>query len=86
MPEINQTSTTAHELYGHGFFYELRKQGVDVNPFHHKENIEQSYFFNEELNLYEFILTRNERNEKLDKQIKSVSTQAIKNYLNRKRQ
>lgn len=86
MPEINQTSTTAHELYGHGFFYELNKQGVDVNPFHHKENIEQSYSFNEELNLYEFILTRNERNEKLDKQIKSVSTQAIKNYLNRKRQ
>ncbi|MBO5444047.1 MAG: RHS repeat-associated core domain-containing protein, partial [Muribaculaceae bacterium] len=86
MPEINQTATTAHELYGHGYFYALKSKGLDVNPFHHAENIKESYFFNEELNLYEFVLTRNERNEKLDEQIKLVSTQVIKNYINRERQ
>jgi RHS repeat-associated protein len=29
-----QTETAAHEAYGHAYFYELNKQGQDVNPYH----------------------------------------------------
>ncbi len=29
-----QAENAAHELYGHAYFYELKQQGKDVNPFH----------------------------------------------------
>lgn len=33
-PERDQVETMAHEAFGHAYFYELNKQGQNVNPYH----------------------------------------------------
>ena len=86
-----QASNTAHEGYGHAYFYELRKQGdgVSPNPFH-KYKYEFKYGPEE---WYEpartfipsLIAIRRETNTKLGKQIKIVEQQAINNFRSRKK-
>ncbi|MDE6379558.1 MAG: hypothetical protein K2L11_03725 [Muribaculaceae bacterium] len=75
---------TAHELYGHGYFFELQRQGVDVNPFHSKTTVDNYLEYDEEYQMYVPVLTAGKVNDLLERQIEKVSRQAIYNYMKRK--
>lgn len=74
---------TAHELYGHGYFYELQQQGVDVNPYHLKTTIDYHMEYDDEFKMYIPVLTAGRVNELLERQIQNVSRQALYNFRNR---
>lgn len=85
MPEINQTSTTAHELYGHGYFYVLKTQGMDINPFHDYRPVINMGEFIPECNMRDIVSTRVDFNTQLDSQIKVVTKLATNNFKSRHR-
>ena len=49
---IDQVHNTAHEAYGHAYFYELKKQGYVIDPFHRREGVGYYLEFDEECNTY----------------------------------
>lgn len=78
---LQQVENTAHELYGHAYFYALKMQGHDVNPIHDYQNVPSIY--ENEMGALELIFVFSDVNAKLVDQIKSVSSQAISNYKKR---
>ncbi|MDE6018837.1 MAG: hypothetical protein K2G85_08510 [Muribaculaceae bacterium] len=73
----------AHELYGHGYFYELNKQGYDVNPFHDYKSVTYEGEPIPGCSIPEIISVRVDFNSKLVEQIKIVTNLARKNYNSR---
>ena len=80
LDERKQARNTAHEGYGHAYFYELSKTDSSINPNHtfgrvgvHKEY--DSYF---KMEIETPIFGKN--NTRLEEQIKIVEQQALKNY------
>ena len=79
-----QIKNIAHEAYGHAYFYELKIQGVDVNPFHTYEmQPSPDVIWNDEFNTYELNLIRVPSNNRLENQIKIATQQALQNYKSR---
>ena len=79
MPEEHQATTTAHEGYGHAYFYELYRKDKSIDPLHRYES-EGSIYFDEEFGVYGTTSVRVDKNLKLFEQIKIVTQQALKNY------
>jgi len=78
-PEETQVQTLAHEGYGHGYLYELSRQGYNVNPFHDREQI--SYFeYDPASELNFFTIESYETNIPLLRQIRKSVQQARTNY------
>ena len=72
---VDQVKNLAHEAYGHAYFYELKQQGVDVNPYHTYEN---------ELDEDGICCKLVKSNEKLESQISVVTREAVINYTSRR--
>ncbi len=80
-----QVTNTAHEAYGHAYFYELQQQGKDVNPFHKYESANGEEVFDELTGFTVTVATRIDTNIQLYNQIKKVEEQARYNYNSRLR-
>ena len=81
----DQASNTAHEGYGHAYFYELQLQGQDVNPYHDYGYSEiddpEELPIDEETGM-PMLPPMIDRNSELDAQIKAVELEARENYQN----
>ena len=75
---------TAHEGYGHAFFYELQRQGQDVNPFHDYE-FYQKIIYDENGEITGITISCRDANVLLDQQIEKTTLQAKINYNSRKK-
>ncbi|MBO5193795.1 MAG: hypothetical protein J6B62_02750 [Bacteroidales bacterium] len=80
-----QVTNTAHEAYGHAYFYELQQQGKDVNPFHKHKSANGEEVFDELTGFTVTVATRIDTNIQLYEQIKMVEEQARYNYNSRLR-
>ena len=80
LSEKRQTENTAHEGYGHAYFYELLQQGEDVDPNHHYENVDLEIKFDEELQINAPTFIIGDTNEKLKNQIDNAEKEAGENY------
>ena len=80
-----QASNTAHEGYGHAYFYELKRQGHDVNPYHQYKSILLPPEFDPELGIEITPFGREDTNLNLKNQIQTVEKQAVLNYNSRKK-
>ncbi len=78
-----QVRNTAHEGYGHAYFYELSKTDASINPFHTSENVKVEYEFDEATGMEIPTLYFRKDNEKLEQQINKVEYEAIKNFHSR---
>lgn len=85
LPEDKQVETTAHEAYAHAYFYELKEEGADVNPFHEKEAIVVPCEPTEDNAFWPFENVWIQVNQELEDQIKSVVKQAAENYKSHKK-
>ena len=85
LDEKTQTRNTAHEGYGHAYFYELSKNNPSINPNHTKGIVGTVMEYDPDLkkDIPSFIF--DETNTALENQIKTVEEQAIKNYEDRYR-
>jgi hypothetical protein len=72
--------TTAEEAYGHAYFYELNQQGLDVDPNHTRDVLEDNIVYDPILKMYSFSFGFSKSNEKLETQIETVRNQALRNY------
>lgn len=77
--EKGQTKTTAHEAYGHAYFYELKRSDESVDYHHRYVNVGKLEWDNE-LQMDVPVLIRVDSNEKLKEQIDIVTKQALINY------
>ena len=73
--------TTAHEAYGHAYFYDLQQHGIDVNPYHNYQPVTVE----SETNGEGIKVIFRDANKALVNQIKIVEMQAKSNYLSRKK-
>jgi hypothetical protein len=80
LSEKRQAENTAHEGYGHAYFYELLEQGEDVNPNHQYENVDMEIEFDEELQMNVPTMIIGDKNEKLKNQIDKAEKEAGENY------
>ena len=79
---LEQVENLAHELYAHGFFFELKSKGEPVNPYHEikwVDKVESIPGSSEK----EYYFEKVDFNTKLDNQIKNVTKAAKHNYNNR---
>ena len=80
LSEKQQVLTTAHEAYGHGYFYELTRDVLkSSHTFIQKTKVEWDY----EFNVPSYTSIKIPTNIKLEKQIKLVVQQALRNYESR---
>lgn len=80
LSEKQQVLTTAHEAYGHGYFFELtRDVSKSSHTFSQKSKVEWDY----EFNVPSYTSIKIPTNIELEKQIKLVVQQALRNYENR---
>lgn len=75
----NQARNTAHEGYGHAYFFELSKSNPSINPNHTKEIVNYVYEYDPEWGQMR-IPVFGPTNHSLENQIKRVERQAIINY------
>lgn len=80
LDEKKQVSNTAHEAYGHAYFYELNKKDSSIIPNHTKGVVSTSIEYDKDLKLYVPTFIFGQANTALENQIKIVEEQAIKNY------
>ena len=80
---LDQVTNTAHEAYGHAYFYELKSRGMELDPIHRYVSKTKIGSYDKEYNNYEIISERVDNNILLDQQIKKVTLQAEQNYKNR---
>ena len=83
LSEKKQASNTAHEGYGHAYFYELSKNNPSINPNHTKGIVRSGSEYDAKLKMNVPYFIFGNTNTKLEQQIKKVEQQAIKNYENR---
>ena len=78
--EKQQVLTTAHEAFGHAYFYELTRDVLkSSHTFMKKSEIEWDY----EFNVPSYTSIKIPTNIKLEQQIKLVVQQALRNYESR---
>lgn len=85
MSPEGQATNTAYEAYGYAYFYELKQQGKDVNPFHKYKFVNGEEVWEP---LTESLITVSswvDTNIQLYDQIKKVEEQARYNYNSRLR-
>ena len=84
LDEKIQARNTAHEGYGHAYFFELKKSDESINPSHTKGVVGtgSEYDSYTKKNVPYFIFGNT--NKKLEEQIKKVEQQAIENYEEKK--
>ena len=73
LPIIQQVENLTHELYGHGYFYELNSKGFDVNPFHDYRSVMVEGDLIPGYDIPECVSTRVDFNTGLDNQINIVT-------------
>ena len=80
LDERTQARNTAHEGYGHAYFYELSKKDASINPNHTFAIVGERMEYDPglKMNIPVFIWGKN--NSKLEYQIEIVERQALKNY------
>jgi len=78
--EATQAETTAHEGYGHAYFYELHKKDKSIDYQHRYINELGKPEWDKELNMYITPLIRVDSNVMLKKQIEAAVNQTKKNY------
>jgi RHS repeat-associated protein len=76
LSDERQAENTAHEAYGHAYFYELEQQGEDLDPYH-------QYEFEVAEDENGFYLKMVDRNKKLENHIKNREDESRQNYRNR---
>ena len=82
--ELVQAENTAHEAYGHAYFYDLNQSGNKNIDFHHRYiNEVGESVWDEELQMNIPTLIRVDSNEKLKEQIDRVVNQTRLNYENK---
>ncbi|MCB0737539.1 MAG: hypothetical protein KDC92_08500 [Bacteroidetes bacterium] len=86
LSEKRQAENTAHEGYGHAYFYELLQQGEDVNPYHDYKVVEEKMIYVEEFEQEIPIMILGDTNEKLKNQIDKAEKEAGENYEKGKKQ
>lgn len=79
-----QVENTAHELYGHAYFFERKQQGHDVNPSHVYESIYIEGGVVDGCNCRDIELIRVDINIPLWKQINKLTSSAKNNYIKTK--
>lgn len=82
LEDKQQVKTTAHEGYGHAYFYELTR---DVQKASHTFKSVGSVVWDEELKINTFVSTKVPTNTPLENQINKVVKQAERNYNERKK-
>ena len=83
LPMERQATNTAHEAYGHAFFYELKCQGKNVDPFHRKKTVLLPPEIDPDTGLEVYPFGTTETNTELKNQIEKVESQALHNYRTR---
>lgn len=87
LSEERQAENTAHEGYGHAYFYELNKQGdTDANPNHQHEATLEEVNPDAESYFKRYAIGRRDANTRLDKQIKAREKEAVDNFNSRKKE
>ena len=84
LSEEMQALNTAHEGYGHAYFYELKQSDKSLNPNHTYGIVGHEEIYDQELNSTYPIPIFGKTNHALERQIKIVEEQAVKNYRNGK--
>ncbi len=82
LSEELQVRNTAHEGYGHAYFYELSKNNPSVNPFHTKGVVTSILEYDPDLGISYYVPVFGNNNTLLEKRISMVENQAINNYEN----
>ncbi len=85
LSQEQQASNTAHEGYGHAYYYELKHQGYDVNPYHQYNPILLPPELDPETGVEITPFGREDSNLSLKKHIQIVEKQAVSNYNSHKR-
>ena len=85
IPIIEQVENLTHELYGHGYFYELNSKGLDVSPFHDYHSIIVEGDKDPDCSIPDCVSIRVDFNTLLDNQIKKVTSMGKRNYNSRNR-
>jgi RHS repeat-associated protein len=80
LDERIQARNTAHEGYGHAYFYELSKKDPSINPNHTRGKIGVQKEYDPEFKMELVIPIFGKTNIKLEQQISIVEQQALKNY------
>ena len=80
MSEEDQVANIAHEGYGHAYIYELKQQGLNVNPNHDYQPTIIGFNWDEETHFNVPILGRYDANDILNKQIEAAVLEAKQNY------
>lgn len=83
IPIIQQVENLTHELYGHGYFYELYSKGFDVNPFHDYRSVMVEGDLIPDCSIPDCVSIRVDFNTKLDNQINIVTSMGKRNYKSR---
>ncbi|GEM_PF-1136831 len=83
LDEKAQARNTAHEGYGHAYFFELRKNNPSINPNHTKGVVDTGVEYDPDLKANVTFFIFGQTNTALENQIKKVEKQAIKNYEDR---
>ena len=80
LDERTQARNTAHEGYGHAYFYELSKKDPSINPNHTRGKIGIQKEYDSELKMEIEFPVFGKTNTRLERQISTVEQQALKNY------
>ena len=80
LDERTQAKNTAHEGYGHAYFYELSKKDPSINPNHTLGKIGIQKEYDSELKMEIEFPVFGKTNTRLERQISTVEQQALKNY------
>ena len=80
LDERTQARNTAHEGYGHAYFYELSKKDPSINPNHTRGKIGIQKEYDSELKMEIEFPVFGKTNTRLERQISTVEQQVLKNY------
>ena len=80
LDERTQAKNTAHEGYGHAYFYELSKKDPSINPNHTLGKIGIQKEYDSELKMEIEFPVFGKTNTRLERQISTVEQQVLKNY------
>lgn len=80
--EEKRVSNAAHELYGHAYFYELKKQGLKVNPNHTRAIIGYGTEKDSILGDLQYPIYGN-TNHLLEDTIEKMVAESLKNYFDK---
>ena len=84
LSEEMQVRNTAHEGYGHAYFFELKQSDKSINPNHTYEAVGFEDVYDEEFNITYPVPIFGKSNHALENQITIVENQAVENYRNGK--